>query len=114
MTVQNFTQVSGEDISISLTFTKGNGSAQDITGWTIRLMIKEQVDDADADAKVNIDATIDDATGGLASFSIPDTTTSELSGTYYYEMRYEDSSNNIKPILTGKFLFKKKVIGSMA
>lgn len=113
MLVQDFKKVKGDDVDLNLAFTDSNGDAQDITDWTIRLMLKTNISDTDEQAVVNVDATITDGSSGLATITIPNTTTDDLEGTYYYEIKYLDSNDKIKTILSGKFVFKKRIILSM-
>lgn len=114
MTVQDFKREQGTDEPISLTITDPAGDAQDITGWTIRLTLKDYPGDSDDDAVLQKDAVITDAEGGLAQFNITDEDTADLQGTYYYDIRYKDSGDDIKVIYSGKFLFHKRITTSMS
>ncbi len=114
MTVQDFVREQGTDEPITLTIKDSDGNAQDITGWTIRLTLKDYPSDTDANAVLQEDAVITNASGGLAQFNLSDSDTDSLEGTYYYDIRYKDSGGDIKVIYSGKFMFHKRVTNSMS
>lgn len=114
MTVQDFKKEQGTDEPLTLTITDSNGDAQDITGWTIRLTLKNQPSDSDDDAVLQKDAVITDAEGGLAQFNLSANDTGDLQGTYYYDIRYEDDGGDIKVIFSGKFIFHKRITNTMS
>lgn len=114
MTVHDFVREQGTDEPISLTIKDSAGDAQDITDWTIRLTLKNYPSDSDDDAVLQEDAVITDAEGGLAQFNLSDTDTADLEGTYYYDIRYQDDSDDIKVIYSGKFMFHKRITNSMS
>lgn len=111
--VKDWAKANKTDIVIPFTFTDSDGAAKDITGWTIRMTIKENPGDTDANAKLQKDANITNAEDGAAQIEIADTDTTDLEGVYYYDIKYKDDSGDIFSIISGKFLFKQSITISM-
>lgn len=112
--VHDFVRYKGADEDIPLAFADNSGTPINIGEYSIRLTIKTNPSDSDDDAVLQKDAAITDAANGKARFNITDTDTSGLEGTYYYDIRYKDASDNIKTLLTGKFLFSQGITASMS
>ena len=108
--MQNFRKYRGDTITLTLAFTDSLGVAINITGWTIWLTLKKNIDDADgASTSLQVKATITNGVGGLASITLTSTQTALLEGTYYYDIQYKNSTSDIKTVLDGKFIFKKDI-----
>lgn len=83
---------------------KKDGVAKDISGWTIKLSVKENQNDPDSEAIINATATIDDGPGGLASFEIAAADTADKAvGPYYYDILALDSEGKRQSSKTGAF-----------
>jgi len=87
---------------------KENGSAKNITGWTIYFTVKEKITDTDANAKINHDVTDHlDATSGKTLISLTQNDTNRI-GNYYYDITYKDNEGNIGVLYYGRITFKEK------
>lgn len=104
----------GDDFDYTLTFTDDNGDAVDITGWTIWLTVKESEADADVSAVFQVSQTSHtDATGGISTLSVANTTTDDLSpGTYVYDIQVKTDSNKIYTVTKGQFVITSDVTTS--
>jgi hypothetical protein len=82
----------GDDVIWDLTFTDSDGTAQDISGSSIRFVVKANKDTPDASAVIDKTLVVSsppDPTAGLAQFTITDTETSGITpGSYVGEMIY--------------------------
>ena len=63
---------------------KINGTAQDVTGDTVTLRIKEDMDDTDSDAKVTVTGDVSGGSSGEVSFIITAAATKDLDPGYYH------------------------------
>ncbi len=83
--------------------------AKDITGWTIYFTCKENMIDADDNAKIKKDITShSDPTNGktLIELTITDT---NLIGSYHYDIKYKDDEGNTGILYRGRINFEKPV-----
>jgi len=88
-----------------LIFTQSTGNYQDITGWTIYFTVKENFKDTDSLAKIRKDITShSDASNGktLIELSTVDT---DLTGNYYYDIRFKTADNEVGEICSGRIKF---------
>jgi len=100
----NFKQKRGDTFSLPIAF------GQDITGWTVFLTLKKGIDDLDEAAVISKDVTIHtDASTGDTLVTMSATETSNLLGTYHYDIQYKDSSANIVTLVEGTIQFDKDV-----
>jgi len=97
----------GQSKAYDLTFTTGDGTAQDITGATITFTVKRTL--SDVDAVVTKTATITDATAGKATITLAPTDTDLDLGEYYYDIWLESSSIPALPIQRGKLVITWRV-----
>ena len=93
----------GDDKEYAVAFTDGDGVAIDITGWTVILTIKDNEDDGDADALVQVKQTSHtNPTAGQTTITIPRSTTIDLTaGSYYYDIQITNATGKVKTITKG-------------
>ncbi len=91
-----------------LRFTK-NGSAEDITGWTIYLTVKEHMQDEDVDAIITKDITThENPTGGITLIELT-TVDTDRTGSNYYDIKAKDDEGNSWIIAWGRMKFEATV-----
>jgi len=107
----------GTSINYTLYF-KEDGSSKDITGWTVYFIVKSELEDADASAKINKKIrTHTDPTLGKTIIELSATDTALVTlpaGSYQYEISYKDTDGNQKVILRGRLQVEKAVIDTRA
>jgi len=102
--ILNFKQKRGDTFSLPIDF------GQDITGWTVFLTLKKNIDDLDAAAVITKDITShDDAAAGDTTVAMTAAETSNLLGTYYYDIQYKDASANVVTLIDGTIQFDKDI-----
>lgn len=98
------------DISIVVTFTDSNGSAIDITGYTVWFTVKERESDIDANAIIQKEVTShSDPTNGETTIDLTNSDMDINPKTYYYDIQWKDTNDKIKTILKAKFIVKKRI-----
>jgi len=107
----------GADFSQTFTLTEVDGSAIDITGYTITARMAKHADAINASSSTSTDpvwkyitmtTNITDAAGGEYSISLPDTTTVKLKeGKYVYSVVTTDGSSNKEQVLSGLIFVDK-------
>lgn len=99
--------VEGDDRDFNLTFTNADtGSAIDITGWTIKVRVKENVYETESLISKNITSHTD-AANGETSFSFTDTDTEDLEGKKYYDIKVVKDTGDKQTVLRGSITFLK-------
>jgi len=63
---------------------------EDITGWTIVFIAKEQMSDPDSSTVINVEASYADATSGKALIRLEATDTDLPPGSYFYAIKFSD------------------------
>lgn len=89
-TESNHTVIIGQDLIITHTVVDDTGTAVDLTGATLRALVKaNRSTDADADAVATFTCTATDAAAGSVQLTLPDTETAKLTGrkTFDYDLR---------------------------
>jgi len=110
----NFKLIRGDDHTFALEF-KQDGVPKNITGWTVFLTVKKNIDDLDANAVISKTVTSHtDPTNGKTEISIADTETDPLCGIYYYDIQYKDLAGIIKTVMLGTLNFYKDVTRRIA
>ncbi len=71
--------------------------AVDITGWAFRLVVKNDIDDPDAQALVDLAGVIVSAPAGTFSFTLTTAHTSLAPGTYVGEIRWWEDGVTTNP-----------------
>lgn len=79
-----------------------DGSAKNITGWTITLACKRKQGMTNAQAEFTKTATISNAVGGLASVALTSSDTDIPAMVYYCDVKAVDGSGNIQNSTTFK------------
>lgn len=109
--------VRGDDWTIRLALKSG-GSPLDITGYTYKMTLKTNIDDADPGA-LQLTATPSVATSpteasqGILYITATDTQTDSLeAGTYNYDVQQKDDTGKIQTLLIGKVKVVKDVTRS--
>lgn len=93
----------GDDTDFTLTFSKIDGTAQDITGWTIWFTAKIAESDADEQAKfqkstaAGAGIVLTTPAEGIATVSILEADTSDLRNetVLYYDVQVKDGADKI-------------------
>lgn len=94
----------GDDKTYSFTFKSSDGSAIDITDWTIFFTVKEHETDSDDDAKIAKEVTSHTSpTDGLSSLSITDSDTDLTPKKYYYDFQVKKDDGIIRTLVKGEF-----------
>ena len=101
----------GADIPFTLTFKDGDGNVIDITGWTISMMIKKDINDTDANALISkVVTSHTNPTGGITTITIDRADTSDLDyGEYVYDLQIIKNDGKYKSSPTDKFIIKSTV-----
>lgn len=99
----------GDDFTQNLTIKDSDG-AVDISGWTVFVTVKSDIDDSDTDAEITVDVTThDDAANGETSFTFQSSDTKGLDGLYEYDIQVKKSNGDIKTLQMGSVEFVKGV-----
>lgn len=91
--------VKAQSKAYNLSFTTGDGTAQDITGAAITFTLKRSL--TDPTAKLTKTATITDAPNGKATLTLTTTDTDIDLGTYFYDIWLESVSIAALPVQRG-------------
>lgn len=100
----------GNDRNLNVTVTK-DGSAVNITGWSIRFTVKKNATDTDAQAIINkLITSHTDATNGVTQIPInaSDTETRDV-GNYYFDVMVKDASDKVHSSNTGTFAIVQEI-----
>ena len=94
----------------ALEFSKDN-VATNIEGWTVYFVVKGQMQDTDANAKINKTITIHtDAPNGKIQIDLDITDTDLVAGSYYYTLDVKDDEDNEGVLFYGRIVFKESVL----
>jgi hypothetical protein len=103
----NYELTKGDDHSFNFQFQDANGDAVDITGYSLSLILKVYEDDDESDAVLSKTVSVHGSPStGQTSIALTDDDT-DLEGTYFYLLRYVDSSGYITTIATGVITFDR-------
>lgn len=75
---QTISMYRGNDRTVSLTIIKTDGTAYNLTGCTIQMIVKQDINDLDAEAILTFDGTITGAANGVVEFYIVPADTSSI------------------------------------
>jgi len=93
---------------------KKDGVATDITGWTVYMTVKKNMEDLDASAVIDKKITShSDATNGQTQIELESTDT-DLTGSYYYSIDYLDDDSNQGVLFKGRINFVDSVRNTRA
>lgn len=111
-----------KDISIKKKSTKAyeikviNGetkSAEDITGWTFYMTVKENMKDTDANAKIaKVVTEHTDPTAGESLISLTSGDTNLPAKNYYYSVDYKDDEGNEDVLVEGRLKISEAVLNT--
>ena len=107
--------VGGNTVNFILTFTDDAGTAIDITGWTVWMTVKENINDADASAKIQKKVTSHTTPlSGITTITMSATETAGLLtsttvGRYIHDIQIKNASSEIYTIEIGPFLVETRV-----
>jgi hypothetical protein len=102
----NYTIVRGDDFADTVTIKEGDPSAAvDVSTRTYTAQVRASADGA-VIASMTIDMT--DAATGVVAYSLPDTTTDDLSGAYVWDFQ-QDTGGVIRTLMGGSFVVLKDV-----
>lgn len=109
----NFDEVfRGFPYTFNLTFTN-NGAVLDITSYIIKFMVKNNVNDTDANAVFTVTVNPPtDPTNGKTAVNITSANNSIDCKAYYYQLIYLDASSNKNNIIDGIYNVVPPVIRS--
>jgi len=95
--------------SFELVFKSSTGHAEDITGWRILFTCKKLMEDSDGEAVITKDITSHfDALSGKTLIDLTPSDTN-LSGSYYYDIKSVDVANNVNILFHGRITFRVTV-----
>ena len=80
----------GDTRTYKFTFTDAADTAVDITGWVLWMTLKAERDDIDANAAMQVSATMPvdaDSTAGIGYLVLSSTDTDVSPDTYYYDIQ---------------------------
>jgi len=107
----NIEVVRVNDVTIKFTFKDGDGNAIDITGWTIRLAVKENSDD-DSTIFLIDQTSLTDPTNGIAEVPLTKTQLTLDSKTYRYDAKYITNANKERTFLPNRKFIVSENIGT--
>ncbi len=84
-----FAQGTYDEIQITITV---NGETEDISADTVSFILKNNIDDIDANAVMLKDATLTDGADGIALFVFTSSQLSIALGRYYYEIYWTEGT----------------------
>jgi hypothetical protein len=95
----------GDTLPLTIRVKDSTGVAVDITGSTFFLTVKQNKEDLDANAVISENqATHDDPTNGVTSFTISNTAMTLSPGEYFYDIQVKTALGRVRTILSGKFI----------
>lgn len=104
--------VRGDDWNLKLTLTSESNPV-DITGYGYYFTLKENIDNIDADAalQISITAALPDSALGIVTISATNAETNNLiaNKTYFYDIQQTDTGGNVQTLLIGKVKIVKDV-----
>ena len=101
----------GDDLPYTLTFKDSNGVVIDITGWTVCLMVKKDINDSDATALITkLVTSHTNPTQGVTTITIDRVDTKDLDvGAYSYNIRIIKDTGKYKSSSVDNFILKSVV-----
>ena len=94
----------GDTLTITVTVTDDEGDAFDLTSYTMKLTVKNNSQDTDANALIGpITATISAPTTGVGSIAISAVQSAVDIGEYVYDIQINNSTTDVKTIVKSTF-----------
>jgi len=100
----NLSVFRANDKTFTLTLTNSSGTAIDITGDTIKFVVKATDDNAGAEVIAKEITSHTDPTAGKTEIVLTDTDTTVASADYFYEIRRISSASIDTTLAKGKFI----------
>lgn len=108
VTLPDITQ--GDDVTFDILFEETDGTAIDITDWTVWLTIKESRDDADSEALIQQTVTSHDAPSkGQTSVTFAAADTDGLMGNKHWDLQYKNRAGDTRTPVTGVVYFGEEI-----
>jgi hypothetical protein len=102
----NYTIVRGDDFADEVTIKEG-GVAVDVSTRTYTAQVRSTADATTVIATMSIDMA--SAATGVVGYSIADTVTDDLSGSYVWDFQQETAGGVIRTLMGGSFVVLKDV-----
>ena len=109
--IANLKQTIGDTKIIPLVFRDSNGDFLDITGSTVYLTVKTNIDDTDANAVFQkIVTSHTDPTNGATTIEVePSDTSSEEPSEPFYDIQITQSTGKISTVMTGNYVLTRQI-----
>ncbi len=102
-------QIQGDTKVYTVTVKSSDGSAYDLTGYTITFTVKASKDTVDGSADISASGVITSATGGTFTVSLTKDNTNITPGNYFYDFQIDNGSSIVKTIEQGLFIVTQDV-----
>lgn len=100
----------GDTASITVTITDSDDAAFDLTGYTVKLTVKNSDTDNDAHAVIGpITATVATPASGVGVFALSITNTNVVAKVYSYDVQINDGSTDKKTVTKSTFTVTQDV-----
>lgn len=99
----------GETFAWNLQWTQPDGTAVNMTGYSVRGMLKRFVTDTSAALDLAPFLTITTPASGIVDLSIPAATTSTLSGVYVFDIETQSPGGQVTRLIQGKLTVSPEV-----
>lgn len=100
--------------TLRLKLTDKSKSPFDLTGGTVKMIVKQNPSDVDADAKFIVQGTITDGVNGLAEIPLSAANMNLSDGKYYYSILFIDSADTPFVLQEGIFYVEDSLWESFA
>jgi len=105
---QNYELFSGDTAIYKVAVKDKDDAAQDITGATCRFVMSKRAGGTPlVDLTNGTGITIDDATGGLLTITVPAADSIDLSGAYRWELQITDAAGRVSTVAFGTVTLRK-------
>ncbi len=99
----------GNDIDLTFTFTDAAGVAINLTGCTITGTVKQNIEDADASAKISKALTIAAPATGVGVLTLLDTELLYLRGPYFFDLQLVTGASLKRTVFKSDFYVEDTV-----
>ena len=107
MSLNKLEIIKGDDVSLTSTFTDGDGAVVDISGSSITFTAKNDFGSAAVITKTVTSHS--DPTNGVTIIALTDTDTAVDAGDYFYDIQITFSDGKVNSISYGKLIVKQDV-----
>ena len=92
--------------TITVTVTDGDGTVVDLTGYTMKMTVKRQAEDTDANAAIGpVTATIASPATGIGVITLTKTHTDIPARDYTYDVKIENAAGTARHTVVGPSKF---------